>query len=221
MIYNIILIVIGILTITSTILSVISFNNSTRSNICRNEDGKSCVGPQGLRGLPGSRGLPGPAGTVGKMGPAGPPGPAGVQGQHGLPGPSFGMTDIDTYSLVQYGNENDATPLQILYTDSTSPGSYLNYGDSYKNAFQNCQPLADSPKTHGYRTGIMNMQTGQIDLYQCASGQTYNQTPKGGGNDWTNLPYGANNPVNFLENPSSFWAKAPSPGRIYFQKATS
>ena len=79
MIYNILLIVIGILTITSTILSVISFNNSTRSNICRNEDGKSCVGPQGL---------PGPAGTVGKMGPAGPAGKMGAQGQSGLPGPS-------------------------------------------------------------------------------------------------------------------------------------
>ena len=51
----------------------------------------------------------------------GPPGPAGVQGQHGLPGPSFGMNEIHAHSLVQYGNENDATPLQIRHNTDTSP----------------------------------------------------------------------------------------------------
>jgi hypothetical protein len=66
----------------------------------------------------------------------------------------------------------------------------------------------------------MNMQTGAINLYQCASGKAPNLNPSGTSSDPNNLPYGANNPVNFLENPSSFWDKAPSPGSIYFQKAS-
>jgi hypothetical protein len=154
------------------------------------------------------------------------------------------MNDIDTFSLVQHGNENRATLLQIRHNTDTTPCeeciNTVGPGGKYKNywckADQACYPHGAIPNGsttlgcpkdgHCVAKGKANCKYAVCDDSSSGSYLNYDDPYYDGHTDCSIIAgTGTTDPrVNGGCSPKapapSSWGQNPSSGSIYFQKAS-